>query len=379
MGWRSDSIASCKAHYPQASEGFSKLASATTLSFAVGWKGCIQRGRRFIYPNLCGVLLGESSITMKSSVINFYKDILKHAAGDFKLQSPAGTESFEKALAAHRAKFDQGWWYNPEIGGLFATMGQPYGQGIGDDLTLLWDLEEIHRNYSDSKKSIHIEPIFASALWGVTPAVVMDYLKPIHATQGFLQRPAVIFGRPSPFVPMPSVTANMTTDYEIMRDAFHNGFLLIANSSPVKLTLHPDAQTLLDLWEADLNDRVRSGKLNGAGAKRGIEIALKLAIINKFDRLRPPKTPIVTMNEMDKAIKEADTYIVGANELRGLLADEPDFAKVRNYVRTRGTTDECSVMNSCNVEDKRMKEIVNSLTKRKLIDRVGFVYTWIGG
>lgn len=375
MGWRASSIASCRAHYPQASQGFPELSSAVALGFAIGWQAFIRRGRKCIYPNLVGILLGESSITMKSSVINFYREILVHSSKDFGLNNPASTEAFENSLSSTN---DTIWWLNPELGVLLSTMTKDYGRGIADTLTLLIDSEEIHRQYASKKPSIHVDPKLLFGLWGVTPAVIMDYLEPVHAEQGFLQRPAVVYGIPGPFVQMPKVTPQMTMDFECVRDDFHNFFLLVRNSSITEITLHQDAETLLGHWEQDLDTRVRTGLLGAAGAKRAVEIALRLCIINKFDDLHtPPANPEVSLAEMDVAIKEAETYMNGANALRDLLSDEKGFAKVKDFIRTRGPADESRIMNSCNISAKQWSDIEKSLLKRKLVQKRNGVYQWL--
>ena len=374
MGWRASSIASCRAHYPQASQGFPELASAVTLGFAIGQQAFIRRGRRCLHPNLIGILLGESSTTMKTTVINFYKDILKYSASNFQLNNPASTEALENDLVS---KDDTIWWFNPELGILLSNMAKDHGRGIADALTLLIDSEEIHRTYA-SKKSVHVDPKCLFGLWGVTPAVIMEYLEPIHAEQGFLQRPAVVYGIPEPFVRMPEVIPQMTMDFECVRDDFHNFFLLIRNSSITEITLHPDADALMGHWEQDLDTWVRTGLLGAAGAKRAVEIALRLCIINKFDSLHvPPASTEVSLSEMDAAIKEAEPYMEGANALRDFLADEKGFAKVKHFIRMKGPADEATIMNACNIGWRQWDDIEKSLLKRKLVQKRKGVYQWV--
>lgn len=354
-----------------------------TLGFAIGWNGFIRRGSKCLYPNLAGFLIGVSSTTMKSSVIDFYRDIINHAAKEHAVRNPAGTESFERSLSRLREKVDTAHWYHPEFGTVFATMSKEFGHGIADDLTLLLDGDPIDKEYTDKKKDIHVEPMRVSMLIGATPAVCMDYLEPIHASQGFLQRPAVAFGVPNPSIPLPTATPAMITDYECLKDAYHNAFLLFSQAKPgVEHTLHPDAKTLLDAFEMDLEDRVIRGELDGASAKRGLVTVLKIAMINEYDgqyNIKIPSSPnVIEMAGMDAAIQEGKRYIDGAQELRDILSDRADFARAKYFIRTSGVTTEKQIMRSQHIEDDRMKIIKRSLCKMGFVKCENDTYEWVG-
>lgn len=381
MGWRADCAKSCRGFYPQAADGFIELGSAVTLGFCVGWNAFIRRGSKCLYPNLAGFLIGVSSITMKSSVIDFYREIINHAAKDNAIRNPAGTESFERSLSRLREKVDTGHWYHPEFGTVFATMSKEFGHGIADDLTLLLDGDSIDKEYTDKKKDVHVEPMRVSMLIGATPAVCMDYLEPIHASQGFLQRPAVVFGVPNPSIPLPTSTQAMRTDYECLKAEYLNAFLLFSQTKPqTEHTLHPDAKTLLDLFEIDLEDRVTRGELDGASAKRGIVTVLKIAMINEYDdyQMILPSPNVIEFDGMDAAIEETKRYIDGAQELRGILSDRPDFAKAKYFIRKCGKTTEKKIMRSCHIEADRMRIIKMSLRKMGFVDCVNDTYEWVG-
>jgi len=384
MGWRATFHQVLRSHYPMASDGYPELSSAAVLSWPIGSKVFIKRGRKRISPCINGILVGESSTTMKSSVIDFAHQVLLNAVVknfpdvDFSIRNPAGTESFEKQLSRKAKDGDQFFWFHSEIGTLFATMGKDFGSGIADDLCLLFDNDSLDKLYSQQDKDIHIPPLYISSLWGCTPSVAIDYLKPVHADQGYLQRPAVVFGVPRrPTISLPTVTPQMDSDFAQLCSDYSVAMPNLITGKCEHI-LHPDAKNLLDLWEKDLDDRIDKGQLDGAAAKRGIILALKLAVINEYDGLSfCPNPNTIEMPEMDAAIKEAEVYINGAQELRSIISDQPDCSKVKYFVRKVGEVDEMEILKSCHVEPKRLEEIRVYLKRMKLIRYNSSTWKWV--
>ena len=379
-----------RAHYPMASEGYPELGSLTTLSYLIGPRSFIRRGRKKVYPNIMGFLIGESSTTMKSSVIDYNIEILKglypgkdnaDRAKTTRIRNPAGTESLEASLSRkseNDLSINEFWWYQSEQGTLMATMKKEFGAGIADDLTLLFDMDEIHKDYKDAKKDVDIPPMYVAALWGATPSVCINHLIPIHAEQGYLQRPAVVFGVPKrPTIPLPTVTPSMTSDFEAMAGRYKLAAAGISHVSEVEHVLDSDAKDLLDAWESDLDARIDAGSLDGASAKRGLNIALKVVQVNEYANLNVIySTNTIDMTAMDAAIKESEVYITGGQELRSIISDKPDFTKAKLLVRKLGQVDEVDIMKSCHIEDARLVEIGKSLKKMKLVSINKGVWKW---
>jgi len=387
--WRKRNEEAIRAYYPMVADGFAELGSAATLSFAIGPNPYIRRGRKKVKLNLMGLLVGESSTTGKSSVIDTELEVIRRATSTlvnadgsapmWRLDNPAGTESFEAQLQAKCGTAPSYYWFKPEQGLLFVTMDREYGSGIADDLTLLFDGDPIDRVYGKKEKSIHIGSMHVVSLWGATQAVCIEHLKPIHAQQGFLQRLAVAYGLPKhPIPPMPEVTQAMDDEFEEMVNEYAQAFSTLINQPPIEFKLDGDARGLLSAWEADLEDRVAKGSLDGAGAKRGVLIALKLAGINKYDALRIPSTTVITVEEMAAAIREAEVYISGAQMLRDLLSDKPDFARVRYQLQKCRKATVPELLRACHVECDRLDQIRRTLLEMNLIRSNSNTLEWIG-
>jgi hypothetical protein len=175
-------------------EEYHELAAAMLLSAVIANSVTIETQYDKISPNLWGMLLGDSTLTRKTTAMKMAVDFVMAIDPEMIVATEGSAEGILEALAVRPNKTSV--FFKDEISGLFESMRRKeYLSGMPETLTQLYDCPPVFRRKL-RKETISIEhPIFIFFGGGVRDRVY-ESVNEEYVTSGFLPRFLVVSGDP---------------------------------------------------------------------------------------------------------------------------------------------------------------------------------------
>ncbi len=279
MGWIERFIALAGTRSPMAPEGFHELVALHAISSVLGRSIYMQFGSGTIYPNIWGLMLGESGVTRKTTTKAFGEELLTEIVHDHRLSDTASPEGMIAELAEKSANgICHVWTIQDEFGRVISSMKhKEYMSDMKDMLMQLYDGKPISRRLA--KASYHCEPIYMTFLSATTESRLGQLLKPEDLEDGFFPRFLVRVGSTNGWKSRPLMTLAMLRDLTDLKSELKRLHDAYANGALTEMEWSPEAKDFYDAWCTDLYHQVRCGEFPGAASARLEDYFCKLAIL----------------------------------------------------------------------------------------------------
>lgn len=146
-----------------------------------------------VVPNLWGLILGESTLTRKSTAMTHARDLLSYLDETIEIGSEGSIEGMLQELSQRPRMASM--FYRDEVSGFIdAITHKEYLAGMAETLTHLYDAPRVFRRML-KKETVHVqEPVFIFFGGGVEEEVYSK-VSENHVTSGFLPRFLVVSGQ----------------------------------------------------------------------------------------------------------------------------------------------------------------------------------------
>jgi hypothetical protein len=370
-------------------EVFHDLSAAMLLSGILA--GSLKLDLRYttLVPNLWGLILGESTLTRKTTAMTMATSMLREVDADAVLATDGSAEGLLTGLSL-RPTGKVSMFYKDEVSGFFdAINNKPYLAGMPETMTQLYDGNSYNRMLR--KENIHIErPVFIFFGGGIrdkTYSLISDE----YILSGFLPRFLVVSGvadlsriqRTGPrteqgFAERQSLVnelLDIREQYEVSGDMMVGGQRIALKDLPTESLIN--VKMTDDAWETygDMETKMVTVAHNSYYAmlalptfERLSRSMLKLAMLLAATRQEPVDGSI-TVEKRD--IQNAAWYIQdwGQYSVQLLLNAGKSQAlrlleKIRSFIEANPGTIKSDLMRRFHLTSKEIKEVMQTLIDR---------------
>ncbi|MFA5103430.1 MAG: DUF3987 domain-containing protein, partial [Candidatus Thermoplasmatota archaeon] len=264
-------------------------AALTALSIAAQRNAVMHLSMDDVYPNIWAFILGESTISRKSTSIRNLNRILKHDAIECheipKTITPEG-------LIEYLSESPKAFYINPEAAGFLKNLKKRYMAEISDYLCQLYDNDGISRRLAKNKnKESHyaVKEPYISTLFATTFENLVKTGESDHFTSGLFYRFLWFYPTYSrPTKPIAHASADMINLETELRDDIYRLYTFFSAHSdkPIVFQLTDEAIEEYNAWCQRLEQRFAREHCNHklAGFSRLQIYALKLAMLITIGR-----------------------------------------------------------------------------------------------
>lgn len=150
----------------------------------------------FRYPNVWILILGDSTLSRKSTCQNIARKIMQEVSNKthiFQLAEDSTPEGLIDSLSIE----PRGYWMRDEVSGFFALLRKDYMTGMKELLILIFDCLDHYEKHL-TKKHYVLDGIYTNFLAGTTPKSFQDNIASEDFYTGFLARWLVFEGEFDP-------------------------------------------------------------------------------------------------------------------------------------------------------------------------------------
>jgi len=278
MGWIERFIALATARSPMAPQAFHELVALHTISSVIGRNVFMSFGPGTIYPNIWGLMLGESGVTRKTTTKSFGEEMLLEVAKDLRLSDAVSPEGLISELAEKSSNgICHVWTVQDEFGRVISGIKhKEYMSDVKDMLMQLYDGKPISRRLA--KMAYQVDPVYMTFLSATTESRLAQLLKPEDLEDGFFPRFLVRLGTSDGWKSRPDITPAMQQEATDLKEQLRA--LRLAYSNHItEVVLSPEAKRFYDAWCADLYSMVKRGEYPGAVSARLEDYFLKMTML----------------------------------------------------------------------------------------------------
>lgn len=311
------------------------------LSAIVGRSQYVKTTVETVYPNLFVLILGSSTMTRKTTVVNNVESMLSTSGWDGgKLPTTFTPQALIEMLNMNPHRFH----IVDEVGSWLAELERSYMAGMKDDLCRLYSGTPISRTLAEKNKSksdteMVVDDPYLGILYATTPENLLKTMSTDDIVSGFLARFVICapeYQRPLRPIEM------MGTDAEMQREKCAESLNNIIDwlDTGVKIQIHDDAFKKFQEWEMQHEERIQKEKnrIDGAIISRSFMKVLKIALLLAVS----DKNKYIEKRYIDEAIRQTDEFWLPV--MRGMVKDieinanKSIIGKMRGHIKRRGGT-----------------------------------------
>jgi len=171
---------------------FHDLSAMILLSSIIANYVRLEAAYGVIVPNLWGMILGESTVTRKSTAMRMPMDMLLAIDSEIIMATDGSPEGLLSGLSSRPNKVSI--FYKDELSGFFTSINnKDYLAGMPETLTHLYDVRSVY-NRRLRKEVIRIENAAFVFFGGGIADKVYEYISEDYITSGFMPRFLIIAG-----------------------------------------------------------------------------------------------------------------------------------------------------------------------------------------
>lgn len=360
----------------------------------------IQTRTRFglAHPNLWGLILGESSLTRKTTVANRAMELVSDCDRELLLATEGSVEGIISGMA-HRSNAVS-VFYKDEVSGFFDSMNRrDYLSGMQETMTHMYDVPPMIRRTLRKETIIVENPVFMFFGAGIREAAYTA-LKETSVTSGFLPRFLIVIGDThiddiqliGP--PDPNISEKEAPVRRQVHDMYNTyqrtGKIKIPGESQdierpiiVAAELTPDAWKRAQATELILNKAGQETALRQMMQPTMTRLygsLLKMATLLAASRQEPKNGKIaVELRDVlsaSKYIQRWGTWSIDAVMNVGTGTSERVLMKILRTIRNHPGIQRSELMRNYHLSKKEMDDIVSTLLDRGHIrmEKVGKAY-----
>jgi hypothetical protein len=341
-----------------------------------------------LVPNLWGMILGESTLTRKTTVMRMAMDIVSDLDQEIILATDGSAEGLLTGLS-NRAK-RVSVFYKDEISGFFDSINRKdYLAGMQETLTQLYDVPKFLQRLLRKETITIVEPYFIFFGGGIRDKVY-SLIDEEYVLSGFLPRFLVVSGEND--LSRVRRTGPPTTDTFNLKNKVLTSMGELKEQYTLQTTIQVAGQNMIMPARVDAFLSDDAWKLYGDLEMQLIEEAtdspfaavalptfqrlgfslLKMAILIAVTRKEPKenRTIVVDSNDIKQAafyIQQWGKYSVDMVMSAGKPNIEKTFDKVLLRVRAEPGCTKSSIMMRFRFSSREMKDVMETLMDRGLI------------
>lgn len=258
-------------------------AAVALLSIAIGRKAAIVFGSGTVYPNAWCFLVGNSTISRKSTAVGHAKDIATELFGMVALPQSFSPESFIEILS----NTPQGWLFKDEVASLLAAMKKNYMGEIRDIFCEVYDNKGFMRKLRSSAKKnateFHVVDPYIVQYVATTPGSIADNSQTLDLTSGWLLR--FLFYYPTyqkEWKPLQEMTKEQAAELAKLKGELKElGQYFWGLNTPMVFTFSLEAEQYFVEWQKheEISMAKRGDEIESGAYGRLSVYAVKLAMI----------------------------------------------------------------------------------------------------
>lgn len=340
---------------------YHEIIAYTLLSSTLNQNVKLELKMGMVYPNLWTLLLGESSITRKSTATWLGINRVLPESIDISPQDVT-PEGFIDYLS----KTPHTLFYRDEFGGFLADMSKKYMAGIKEFMCHLYDCPSTYIRKL-RRVSITIEEPYVTLLSSTTISRFIGTITEDDITSGLIPRFLIIIPKnKDKWMGISKKTkGDLYADEQLKKEL--RGIRKEYNKNP-KMDIE---NTALDKF----NDWLKVFELQSMEASDIVKpfysrlswYALKFSILNTVQI----QSHVITVNEINASIKIVKRYLQSSKRLAELLVDKKTetrimsvIEKVRDKIKELGTIDRGRLLQMTHTTSKELNEIIYTLRDR---------------
>lgn len=377
---------------------FHELSAFIVLSAILSSNVQLEVSYGMVYPNLWALILGESTLTRKTTAMTLARNLIAYVDEDVEIASEGSAEGILGALQ-HRPAMTS-MFYRDEVSGFFdAVNKKDYLAGMNELFTHLYDVP-MHFKRQLKKETIHVEkPIFIFYGGGIRDEVYSK-LNPDNILTGFLPRFLVVSGETDMARIRPTSrfgTENLNKKKKIF-DQVADIKEIYNQTRPMKIagqTIHRaatiDAELTDDAWQRyqDIETAFTQQAYNSNVANYALPTferlsrsMFKMALLLCATRSEPEGDKItVEVRDIDNAayyVNRWGPYSIDVINNVGKTTHSRMVDKIRNIIEVHPGIPHSTLMRNTKLPKREMDIVMETLIDRGEIRRVkkGAVRYW---
>lgn len=341
------------------------------------------------YPNLWGLVLGESTLTRKTTAMRLVVDTLKGIDDDLILATDGSAEGLLTGLS-HRPKRVSIYWKD-EVSGLFDSINRKdYLAGLPETLTQLYDVPQVLTRLLRKETVSISEPYFIFFGGGIRDKVY-SLLSDEYVLSGFLPRFLVVSGendlsrvrRTGP--PTNTNTErkdNLISELCDIRDRFDISVPITVAGQQAEIKSQIEARLTSGAWETyqSFEDKLTTAGVDSDHAMLVLPTftrlsfsLLKMALLVAASRRTPDDDHHLIVEQAD--VKQAAFYIekwghysIDLMLNTGVTQNEKLIKRAQGLVVRRPGITKAEFMQRLRLSARDAKELIETMSQRGLID-----------
>lgn len=366
---------------------FHDLACMIVLSSIVANSVRLHTSYGTMVPNLWGLILGESTLTRKTTAMEMARDFLLMMEPEVVIATDGSAEGLLTGLSTRPNKVSM--FYKDEVSGFFNSINRKdYLAGMPETLTHLYDVPSVYTRRL-RKETIHIEsPAFIFFGGGVRDRVY-EAITEEYVVSGFLPRFLVVSGdteltklrRTGPATEAGSDKRARLANFFMDLQEMYGGSVTIniagqTAEMPARISaiLTPEAWELYGTFEERMVSEASNSSMPGLALptfERLSRSLLKVAIILGATRQTPQEAVItITVEDVTNAawyIQDWGRYSVELVVNAGKKTSEKLLDKIVRVVLEHPGILRSTIMKHYHLSKREADDVLSTLEDRQLI------------
>lgn len=364
---------------------FHELSGFIVLSSMLAGNLRLETSYGSMVPNLWGLILGESTLTRKTTAMTLARNLVAYFDETIEIGSEGSIEGMLQELS--RRPRMSSMFYRDEVAGFFEAIARrEYLAGMVETMTNLYDSPRVYRRML-KKETVHLEnPILLFFGGGVT-GEVHSKLSVGHITSGFLPRFLVVAGatdlarlRPTG----PSSNENINNRVKVYNrfgdihqiynqtQAIKIGNETIHRQPIFNVVLTDDAWTTYQTIEGKLTDAAQNSGISNLALptfERLSRSCLKMATLLAAARQEPNSDQEITCESHDVInaaayIQQWGRYSIDLMYNAGKSDSIRALERVRDYVSEHPGVGRAEILRRFHLRKREMDDIQETLLDR---------------
>lgn len=371
-----------------APEHYHELACFMALSSLTASGLKLETSFGDLVPNLWGMILGESTLTRKTTVMRMAMDIVSDLDDEIILATDGSAEGLLTGLSERPKRVSV--FYKDEISGFFDSINRKdYLAGMPETLTMLYDVPKFLQRLLRKEKITIVEPYFIFFGGGIRDKVY-SLVDEEYVLSGFLPRFLVVSGENDlsrvrrtgpPTQDTWNLKQRVLSSMGQMKETYNLQASVEVAGQHILMPSRVEAKLSEDAWKlyGDLEMQLIHEGTNSPFSNVALPTfqrlgfsMLKMSILIAASRKEPRENRTILIDTKD--IKQAAFYIqkwgrysVDLVMNAGKPNLEKTLDKVLMHIRGDPGCTKSSVMLRYRFSSREMKDVIETLTDRGLI------------
>lgn len=362
---------------------YHELAAFILLSSLLAGNVKLETSFGVIRPNLWGLILGDSTLTRKSTAMRMAIDAIDFIDRDILLATDGSAEGILTGLSGRPGRTSM--FFRDEVVGLFDSIRKKdYLAGIPQLFTQLYDGSPVHRLLRKELIAVN-DPIFLFFGGGIKDQFFVS-VEESFVYSGFLPRFLIVSGvtdrsalrRIGP--PTPEITEKRQQIYLKLHELYHS-YMQIGEVEILGQAAEGPVDTLAQMTPGayevygDIEDRMVEAAYNSPNSgmalptfERLSRSLLKMALLVAASRQEPDDYKIevtdVDIRRAAKYVEKWGEYTIEALTNVGQSVAMRTIDKVHQYITKHPGVTRSVIMRALNLTKRQMTEIEDTLEAR---------------